>query len=50
MGLIVEKLRDYEKDNSDGGEDDGLEKLAISFINENLVVWLRLLIFPERQR
>lgn len=35
--LIIEKLKDYEKDN-DKGDDNGPERISIPFINENLVV------------
>lgn len=31
-------IEDYEKDNDDGGDEDGPENVAIPFINENLVV------------
>lgn len=36
--LVIEKLKDYEKDSDTVGEDDGPEKVMIPFINENLVV------------
>jgi DUF917 family protein len=36
--LIIEKLKDYEKDTTAKSADDGPEKLSIPFINENLIV------------
>lgn len=36
--LIVEKLKDYEKDDSSEGDGNGPEKISIPFVNENLVV------------
>ncbi|KUJ08498.1 uncharacterized protein LY89DRAFT_332024 [Mollisia scopiformis] len=36
--LVIEKLKDYEKDNDGGSKDNGPEKVSIPFINENLRV------------
>lgn len=39
--LVIEKLKDYERESEgvDAGEDrDGIERVEIPFINENLVI------------
>lgn len=36
--LIIEKLKDYEKETKNSGDENGPDKVSIPFINENLLV------------